>query len=276
MPLAPKVVPAEAGSDADRLARFRLSKWYLDCVSERGEVLIGYWAELRWRRIAAHYASAMLFADGRLHERSSLRAGPAPRLAGGLLEWSCAALKTSGVWSAAAHPPINRVLYCHGAGKLEWLCIQPLAVASVRLGERQISGHGYTERITLTIAPWELPIEELRWGRAHFAGRSVVWIDWTGSEPARLLLVDGKEVEGVQITDALVSTPHTTVKLNGRRVLREGPIAGTSAGTVPGVRQALSKAGLLIDEHKWLSSATLEEGGVTLHGNAIHEVVKWR
>lgn len=27
---------------------YRLSKWYLDCVSERGEVLIAYWAELRW------------------------------------------------------------------------------------------------------------------------------------------------------------------------------------------------------------------------------------
>jgi hypothetical protein len=276
MPLAQKVVPTEFGSDADRLARFRLSKWYLDCVGERGEVLIGYWAELRWRRIAAHYASAMLFAEGRLDERSSLRPGSSPRLDAGLLTWSCDALNTSGTWSAPAAPSINRVLYRRCAGRLEWKCIQPLAEAGVRFGERQISGPGYTECITLTIAPWELPIEELRWGRAHFPGRSVVWIDWTGPEPSRLVLVDGKEVEGVQVTDALVSTPRITVKLDGRCVLRAGPIAGTSAVTVPGVRQALSKAGLLIDEHKWLSSATLEEGGVTLHGNAIHEAVQWR
>jgi hypothetical protein len=42
------------------------------------------------------------------------------------------------------------------------------------------------------------------------------------------------------------------------------------------VRQALSKAGLLIDEHKWLSAATLEEGDLTLRGSAIHEAVTWR
>ena len=267
---------ADAADEGAVAERFQLSKWYLDCVSEGGEALIGYWAELRWRRLAAHYASVMLFAGGQLHERSSLRAGQAPQLAGGHVEWSCDALDTSGVWRDAAQQSISRVLYRRGDGMLEWRCLQPLAEAIVRCGGRQISGPGYTECITLTLAPWELPIEELRWGRAHFPGRSAVWIDWTGSEPTRLVLVDGKEVEGAQVTDALVSTPRTAIKLTGRRVLREGPVGGTSAGSIPGVRQALSKAGLLIDEHKWLSAATLEEGDLTLRGSAIHEAVTWR
>jgi len=267
---------AEGAVEGTGGGRFQLTKWYLDCVSESGEAMIGYWAELRWRKLAVHYASVMMFVDGQLRERSTLRAGQAPQLAGGLLEWSCNALHTSGTWRATARPPISRVLHRHGDRRLEWQCIQPLAEASVRCGEHQISGPGYTECITLTVAPWKLPIEELRWGRAHFPGRSVVWIDWTGPEPTRMVLVDMKEVEGIQVTDALVSTPRTTIKLAGRCVLREGPVAGSSAGAVPGVRQALSRAGLLMDEHKWLSSATLEEGDVTLQGNAIHEVVKWR
>jgi hypothetical protein len=259
-----------------RPERFRLTKWYLDCVNGRGEAMIAYWAELRWRRLAVHYASSMMFADGRLYERSSPRAGPAPRHSGGLLEWSCDALDASGTWKSAEQSSVDRVLYRNGGGMLEWRCLQPLAEASVCCFGRRVSGPGYTECLSLTLPPWDLPIEELRWGRAHFPGRWVVWIDWTGPEPRRLVLVDAMEIEGARVTDALVSTPRAAVRLTGRRVLREGPLVGTSAGSVPGVRQALSKAGLLIDEHKWLSTATLEEGGVTLHGSAIHEVVKWR
>ena len=256
--------------------RFRLSKWYLDCVSGRGEAVIVYWAELRWRRLAVHYSSVLLFAAGRLCERSSLRGGQAPWLHGDLIEWSCDALDTRGAWRSAGQPPIHRVLYRKGGGTLEWHCLQPLAEANVSCGGQKISGPGYTERITLTLAPWDLPIEELRWGRAHFPGRSAVWIDWSGPEAKRSVFVDSKEVEGVQVTDSLVSSPQTTIRLAGRQVLREGPVEGTSVGSIPGVRQALSKAGLLMDEHKWLSAATLEEVGATLHGSAIHEVVKWR
>jgi hypothetical protein len=103
-----------------------------------------------------------------------------------------------------------------------------------------------------------------------------VWVDWTGEPSQRLVLVDGVEVPGVEVSDARVATPRTRLVLGPSRTLREGPVAGTSVGAVPGVRQALSQAGLLIDEHKWLSDATLEEDGVTLAGKAIHEVVKWR
>jgi hypothetical protein len=263
-------------SQSAQVERFYLSKWYLDCVNECGEALIGYWAELGWRHLAVRYASVMLFADGQLDEHHSLRAGPEPQLAGDLLEWSCDALETSGTWVGETRRSVGRVLYHHGQGTIEWWCLQPLADARVRRAGRQINGPGYTERITLTLAPWVLPIDELRWGRAHFPGRSVVWIDWTGPEPARLVLVDAEEVRGVQVTDDSVSTPRIVVRLSCRRVLREGPIGGTSVGSVPGVRQTLSKAGLLIDEHKWLSSATLADGDVTLYGSAIHEVVRWR
>ncbi len=265
-----------SGAPAPAAERFHLVKWYLDCVGERGDALILYWAELRWRRIALHYASATLYADGGVSERSALRAGPAPSSAGGNLEWSCVALDAGGVWSGAVRSPIERVLLRRGRGKLEWRCTQPMAEASVHFGGRRICGRGYTERITLTMAPWQLPIEELRWGRAHFPGRCVVWIDWTGPEPMRLVLVDGMEVEATAVNDALVSTPRIVVRLAGSRVLREGPFAGTSAGSVPGVRRALSKAGLLLEEHKWLSSATLEDGGAVLPGESIHEVVRWR
>lgn len=255
---------------------FRLSKYYLDCVNERGEALIAYWAELRWRRLGVRYATIMIFSGGRLCETSSLRGGPAPQYADGSLAWTCKPLGASGVWEGGGQPSIERVLYRRGEGSIRWRCIQPLAKASVRICEHQIQGMGYTEEILLTLAPWDLPLEELRWGRAHFPGRSVVWIDWKGPEPRKLVFVDAMEADGVRLSDDFISTSKIRVSLVGRKVLREGPVGGTSVGNVPGVRQALARHGLLLDEHKWLSSATLEDGSTTLHGNAIHEVVKWR
>ncbi|HYK89116.1 MAG TPA: hypothetical protein VE398_10120 [Acidobacteriota bacterium] len=265
--------------EADDIAageRFYLVKWYLDCVGEHGEALIAYWAELRWHRLALSYASVMLFADGNLRDRSTLHTGQAPKLGRDLVEWSCDALDAHGFWKASTEPSIGRVLYRRKKGVLQWHCLQPLAEASVRCGKQEVSGSGYTECLTSTLAPWRLPIEELRWGRAHFPGHSVVWIDWTGPEPMRLVLVDARESVGTQVTDTLVSTPTTTVTLSGQRVLRRGPVGGSSLGSIPGVGKAISRTGLLIDEQKWLSSAMLEEGGMTLHGSAIHEVVRWR
>ena len=128
----------------------------------------------------------------------------------------------------------------------------------------------------ITPAPWDLPIAKHRWGRAHFPWRSLVWIDWNGVELTRLVLVDGMDVEGARVTDDKVPMPRNEMTLISRRVLREGTVGGTSVGSVPGVRRALAKAGLLIGEHKWLSSATLKESDLTLLGNAFHEVVRWR
>jgi hypothetical protein len=248
----------------------------MDCVNTRGEAVIGYWAELRWRGLTVHYASTMLYRGGNLLEHSSMRPGPSPKLTDGLLEWSSDTLNMRGTWHGGADPQPSRLLYGQGARRLEWQVIHPMAETNVHLDGRRISGRGYSERLILTVAPWELPIDELRWGRAHFPGRSFIWIDWTGPNPLRLVLADHEENGQAQVSDTLVSTARARILLSDRRVLRQGPVCGTSVGFIPGVRQALSKAGLLIDECKWLSAATLEEDGATLSGEAIHEVVKWR
>ena len=44
---------------------FELSKWYADCVTEQGDALILYCAELRWRGPAIHYTSLLTHRGGR-------------------------------------------------------------------------------------------------------------------------------------------------------------------------------------------------------------------
>jgi hypothetical protein len=43
---------------------FQLSKWYMDCASESGEIVIAYAARLKWRAITLHYASLLVHEPG--------------------------------------------------------------------------------------------------------------------------------------------------------------------------------------------------------------------
>ena len=59
---------------------FELSKWYADCVTEEGDTLIIYHAQLRWRTPTIHYSSLLMQEAGRpAHSQFSLREQPAPR-----------------------------------------------------------------------------------------------------------------------------------------------------------------------------------------------------
>lgn len=213
---------------------FQLTKWYLDAVSATGEAFIVYWAELRWRRLSGHYAAVLSLEDGAPHERASLLPGPAPGLGPDSVSFSCPTLEVDGRWSgplAAAGP---QTLLERGDGALVWECLQPLAGVELRLEDRVVHASGYTERVTLSLPPWELPIDELRWGRAHAGGRSVVWVDWTGEPEVHLVLVDGVPRAGARASAEGVRAEGLRLSFGAPRSLRTGPLASSTVGRVPG------------------------------------------
>ena len=50
--------------DDEARPSFELSKWYLDCVGEGGDVFIAYAAEVRWRAHALRYTSTLVQRAG--------------------------------------------------------------------------------------------------------------------------------------------------------------------------------------------------------------------
>lgn len=127
-----------------------------------------------------------------------------------------------------------------------------------------IAGLGYVERLEMTLPPWQLPIEELRWGRFTAESADAAWIEWRGPQPLRLAWRNGAEVDSVDVA------------FKGRSTLREGPLAKTVFSKVPVLRKSLPVAMLSVDETKWRSRATLQVPGADpVSGWAIHEVVKW-
>lgn len=207
-------------------------------------MVFAYRAELRWGGVRVHYTS--LLPGG----ATSLRSTPEPEASGNTVTWHVPRFGLEARWESL-DPPFRTELGRH----VDWHCLAPRARADVRIGTRSISGLGYVEHLTLTVPPWRLPIQELRWGRLLDGSSSVVWIDWCGPEPHKVTLRNGAPGDA----EMPVLTPG--------RVLRDGALGSTILQRIPALARTLPGRVLAIHETKWLTRSG--------DGWAIHEVVRW-
>lgn len=257
---------------------FRLTKWYLDCVTPEGHATIAYVSDLSWRGLAFRYASVLRHADGRSTTRTSLMRTEPPAVRGPVLRWSCPRLGASGTWQALV-PAVAETLLSNRAGQVEWSCLQPAAKVTIRDAERaphSVAGLGYAERLVTTIAPWRLPIRELHWGRfvSLDARTSIVWIDWRGDHAVRLAVRDGVRLGADIRADRIAFEDGAVLRLDQRDVLREGTLGSTVLRAVPRLRSVLPRGILGVHECKWRSRGALARAGhPEIDGWAVHEVV---
>lgn len=267
------------------MSGFNLTKWYMDCVSDDGTALIGYWARLGWGSLALEYA-AVLYAPvaGQPVQLHALRSLSAPHIAGADCRWHCAPLGLRGQW-VAEDAPVSRDLLDSPRGGIRWTLHQPRAEARVRLdtasGSVEIRGLGYVEELTLTVPPWQLPFDVLFWGRFLTPDHALVWIQWErGAAPdesrRRFVLLDGREVDGAVIAAEGVRLPAGELRFAESRPLREGPLIATVLGAIPGLISLLPARFRNIHEAKRLSRGELRQQGLgPSAGWSIHEVVRW-
>ncbi|HYE03211.1 MAG TPA: hypothetical protein VD963_08240 [Phycisphaerales bacterium] len=261
---------------------FKLTKHYLDCVTPDGRAFIGYWARLDWLGVRVVYASTILHdrARGDLEPRtttaSTVRGGPGPVLGAARASWECAPLGLSGSWEPTAEP-IDRLVLDDADGTVRWHCLMPRARARVRVeGGGTLEGLGYAETVELTVAPWNLPIQELRWGRFGAESGWAVWFEWAGARPQRLLVENGRERAPVSLGDEGVCWDDGSVGLGESSTIREGALGMTALAGVAPLRKLVPPAVLGTREAKWLSRARMTRGGTApVPGWAIHEVVRF-
>lgn len=241
---------------------FQLRKWYLDCTTPEGGAVIGYWARARWGGLRVSYASVLtaLPGDSLVKSSSTLRAGAQPEHSSGAIAWSCPALGVRGRWSALC-PGLERTLLENDAGSVRWSCVMPRASCRMELGGLTVEGLGYAEVLEMTIAPWRLPIRELRWGRWLSENGSLAWIDWRGDRPLTLIVDEGHEVGGVVGDDGISLHDGRRLSFDAPRILREGELGTTVLRTIPGLRHALPPALLRTHERKWLGRGVLSPSG---------------
>jgi len=255
---------------------FELTKWYIDVVAPDGRGAIAHWVELTWHGVRGRAGSILTFGPNQpTEEHTALEPGDAPPWHGQTLDWTMPALGTTVLLQRRTAGAAIRLLG-ELDGSLDWNCVAPHAPACITVNGRSFDGVGYAECLRTSLPPWRLPAHSVRWGRALFRERSVVWLQWLGAEPRDVLLLDGHQVTGAIHADR-IDLPHGEhLSLDAPHVIREGGIAEAvrpARVLWPLLPQALRE----IRERKWLARARLHAAdGQDEASWAIHEQISLR
>ena len=254
------------------MAAFALSKWYLDCVTDLGDATIAYTGTVHWGPIRLHYSSLLESTAGLVRTTHSLRRQAGPMIDRDSLRWRSGALKIAGEWRADS-AELHETIFASNAGSIEWHCLMPRAQAQLH----NRLGFGYAERLSMTIAPWKLPIRTLRWGRFTSASDWIVWIDWLGEFTRRIVYRNGQIASTSLLQDGQIEFPDgACLTIDRSLVLRQGPLGATALSVIPGVRDTFPARLLRVNECKWRSRGRFARPGLSaVDGWAIHERVDW-
>ena len=266
--------PGWKGIALEPTGSFSLTKWYLDCVTDAGEVAIVYATELCWRGARLHLSSVLGGTEGNVRSQTSIARCRIAHV-GGRITAEAPKQELSGAWEAES-APCERTVYQSEAGAIEWKCLQPRSCVQLRMGDRSISGLGYAECLTLTVLPWSLPLKELRWGRFVSPHDSLVWVDWKGEYNTRFAMLNGDERELVRAANDEVVTADTRLRIGDGFTLRQGQLKRTILPDAPTLGKLLPRSLWGVKEQKWCSRGEMTSGDRSSCGWVIHEVVHWK
>ena len=258
--------------------QFSLVKWYLDCVSDAGEVAIVYSARVRWRGVRLAYSNLIAMEGASFRSVSSMH-GAEIRREGQQIFLASPQLGVEGQWTARAGP-VERTVYACETGSVVWNCLQPAAAVSLSIGEKRLSGAGYAECLTLTVPPWQLPLRHLKWGRFVSDGDAlttdaVTWIRWMGSHTLSLVVHNGKSDEDASIADSEIAWTGGKLRIEEPLALRAGRLARTILPAAPALRRIFPHSLFNVEEKKWRSRGIIETPDGESRGWVIHEAVDW-
>jgi hypothetical protein len=245
---------------------FDLTKWYADAVSADGDFLVGYCARLHCGGFSVSYSS-VLDSRGQRHclRPSSIDAGETG------IRWRTPALGIDAQWRGST-AAIRKTIFQDEEGAVDWHCVIPGGSCSAGREAR-----GYVECLHLTIPPWRLPIECLRWGRFLGARNSLIWIDWIGGAASRNVYLNGLPVSTEEIgDDGLALADGRRLILDRGLVFRSGALGSTVFNAVPGLDRIAPVRMFRVEETKWRSRSIFSVPGEPAdEGWSIHEVVRW-
>ena len=262
---------------------FHLNKWFLDFVGENGDVMIFYAAKLTWHGWSASYTSWLRYdAASGVRLKSRFSNVQIPQIIDNIITWSDSNFGISGTWESLAKIIQTRI-FDSDEGSLDWKCFQPVSKVQLKINDREIAGRGYVEQLILTVPPWKIPMDELRWGRFGSHKYHMVWIELREKDKRQWLWLNGEKTENCIIEDDHISIPAKDLVLNlDRAVALESEkkiftVVEKIIRYIPGFNKVMPLKFLMADEFKWLSKGHLQSHRRTLaSGMAIHELVNFK
>jgi hypothetical protein len=264
-------------------SNFHLSKWFLDFTGENGEAMIFYAAKLRWHGWSASYTSWLDYnPSSGINLKSRFRNVQFPQLNDKLITWRDSKFGVSGTWESLAETIQSRIFNSE-QGYLDWKCFQPASKVKLKINDQVLRGRGYAEQLILTVPPWKIPMDELRWGRFVSDENNMVWIELREKEKHQWLWLNGDKIDNCIIEDNYISMPVKNMILKmDRAVLLESEkkifsVVEKLIRYIPGFNKVMPLNFIMADEFKWLSNGELCKQEKTLsNGIAIHELVNFK
>ena len=253
-----------------------LDKWYLDCVSPDGDLLICYSAKPRWGPIRLCYGARIVKpAKGPLTQRQSFFPGHAHEEPGAIT-WSNDRLGIQGAWTGGA-PLAETTVVDEPSGVIVWRCLGANCAANIHIDGQRITGTGYVEELSMTIPPWKLPFTDLRWGRyiSEDRGDYAVWIDLRGGTSRNWIWIGSDQTPGT-VDDDGVHASGASLTFEASQPVRSENVARTLLGPFEFLKTLLPRQLGAIREDKQISSCVLTADGLTSRGFSVNEVVSWR
>ena len=262
---------------------FHLSKWFLDFTSDNGEAMIFYAAKLTWHGWSITYSSWLAYDPiAGVSLKSSIRNVQMPRLSADIVTWSDLKFGISGRWKSMAAMLQTRIFETED-GYVEWTCYQPASKVNLCIKEKLLEGIGYVEKLTLTIPPWKIPMDELRWGRFISNDNKLVWIELREKVLQQWVWLNGERLNTCIVEDDQINIPEKNMVLDlNREVVLESEkkivsLAEKFIRYIPGINKLIPMKFLMADEFKWLSKAVLKIDSKTINtAYAIHELVNFK
>jgi hypothetical protein len=215
-------------------------------------------------------------AEGFTTEKSTLRKTKKPVI-NGIIHLNHKFLKT-GVNLKRIDRPIIRSLFKDSeSNELVWNCHHPKALAEVIYNGNVYKGFGYAETLISPIKPWNLPIEELRWGRFLSDSYTLIWINWKGKYPINKIFFNSIEYNDATFSDDIIlfSDGIYQLKLSEIQLIRKGKLSGLLS-KMKLLKIFFNSRILNSVEIKYKAKASLNKNSLVLsNGWSLFEIVTW-
>lgn len=261
---------------------FLVEKWFLDFIADNGEAMIFYSAILKWRKWKIPYTSWLHFSpEGDTILKSRFKDTQLPVKNNYHISWADHRFGVEGHWKPVSTPLSTRLFESEN-GCLDWQCYQPASEVRLKLGSKELLGKGYAEKLTLTIPPWKIQMNELRWGHYGSGRDTMVWVEILPNNDRKWLWVDGKRMEDFMISDDGITVPglNLILELDKKAVLESDKkvfsVVKKIIRYLPGFNKIIPLPFLMAEACKWISNGTLKKNGeIVSSGASIHEYVNF-
>ncbi|MFZ4400036.1 MAG: hypothetical protein ACOYO1_08390 [Bacteroidales bacterium] len=256
---------------------FKLEKLYLDCIDKDGNCFIVYWANLDFYFINLKY-SGSIFSDSlnKSIENSSLKRIQKP-IINNLIHFNNASLHLNANWERK-EKAVSLLLYKDEKGKyVNWNCHHPKTMTNIIYNGNTFQGWGYAETLTMNIKPWQLPIDELRWGRYLSENNTIIWIHWKGNYPVNKVFYNGILFEDAVFDEKSIcfDQRRTLVEFQNKTIIRKGKIANVLA-RMPWLKLIFNRKILNTIEIKYKAKSSLSINTKVIdNGWSLFEIVEW-